>query len=156
MKQLAFFLIVFFSAVPARVTAAGQPPITAMTHTVTVSAKVPLSKLWAEAIAENSDAYIISTHPVGSDSMFAVTINGLDNKPMEHEDITARISSGNRLVTMFHGKTERNGEVRFSFTPQKQQKYDCVFTDTTYEHSVTIQEKLTFTPPVFVSTIYLI
>jgi hypothetical protein len=131
------------------------PPMHVVSHQVKVSATVPLSDMWADAIAKKSNARVIESKSLNNQSIFSVKVIGLDEKPMKDQQIQAYVSLGDALIDTLHGKTDKEGVVYFTFTPKEQGQYDISFLNDTYERKVTLKDSIRFTPPTLVSTIHI-
>ena len=106
----------------------------ALAQNINVTATVPVSDLWAEAIAQNSQ--ILATFE-GQELRLSVLVKGLDNETLKNHKVKMEVFSGDKLLTTITGNDE---PVVFSFTPQKIGHYRFVFTDITWERAVKLKE----------------
>lgn len=129
LAELVAVFIIFFLVMPTT---------QAYAQVLNISATVPVSDLWAQAIVRNSEVFSVTQ---GKETAYFVILRGPNDELLDNHIVQMEIFSEDKLVETFIQKT--TGFARFSFLPRKDKNYTVVFTDITWEQRIKIkQEKL--------------
>lgn len=96
---------------------------------LSMTATVPLSPLWKEALRTNSQAKMDTSHPyillVSEESL------GIENLPVEKQTIQMLIFKNNMLINQQTKQTNKKGQVEFLFVAEKSGIYSVIIVNKT-------------------------
>jgi len=111
-------------------------PDLAAAQVLNITATVPVSDIWAQAITQN--AHIFSARE-GEGFIYFVQLRGPNYEVLDNHTVRLEIFSNNKLIKTSTQKTKRFA--MFYFLPSREENYTFIFTDITWDRKIKIKEE---------------
>ncbi len=123
--------------------------ITAQEYSIAVSAKVLLSKEWADSIAKNTLVSLDGKEIyLGKKINITITPKGLPNATLDPQKIQVLIFLGDTLLSSDELTNDNSKAIKTSFTPNDFGQYRILFIDTTYQERIfSLDKQINFSIP---------
>ncbi len=102
---------------------------------LSVTATVPVSDVWAEAIVKNSKVLSVWD---GQELSYFVRVIGLDYEILDNHKVQLQVFLDDQLVTAL--TQESKDFTKFSFIPKEEGRYHLIFTDITWDRHIELKE----------------
>lgn len=115
-------------------------PTSVFAETITVTASVDVSDLWAYSIARNST---ISLEQLDGKKYLKVECIGLNYERLSNHRIKMIMFSNSNGSQSLTGLTDQNGDAYFVYDPNLLDKYNLAFIDETFPRKIKLLNRLT-------------